>query len=220
MDHGTVTAVVNGTPFEVTTLRRDVETTGRHARVAFTEPRLVLRDLVDVVHLPVVDAAEPRRLVPRAATLRVFACATPNGYVVMPGGLTRVTSAAGDGKTIVALGYVRVEVPTEAELSLGERGVHRHDEAGPGHRGTGQLVVGEVVRDVGAEQHEPGRPGERRRAGWWGGIARLRRGTGPGGGVAFQLVAERGGERAFVAGGGSEAIEAYLNPKFVSQAGL
>src|SRR5260370_38316437 len=26
--------------------------------------------------------------------LRVFACATPNGYVVMPGGLTRVASAA------------------------------------------------------------------------------------------------------------------------------
>ncbi len=37
LDHGTVTAVVQGRPFEVTTLRRDVETTGRHARVAFTE---------------------------------------------------------------------------------------------------------------------------------------------------------------------------------------
>ncbi len=37
VDHGTVTAVVNGTPFEVTTLRRDVETMGRHARVAFTD---------------------------------------------------------------------------------------------------------------------------------------------------------------------------------------
>jgi poly(A) polymerase len=34
--HGTVTAVADGKPFEVTTLRRDVETDGRHAVVAFT----------------------------------------------------------------------------------------------------------------------------------------------------------------------------------------
>ena len=34
--HGTVTAVSAGTGFEVTALRRDVETDGRHARVAFT----------------------------------------------------------------------------------------------------------------------------------------------------------------------------------------
>jgi poly(A) polymerase len=36
LDHGTVTAVVDGKPFEVTTLRRDVETDGRHAVVAFS----------------------------------------------------------------------------------------------------------------------------------------------------------------------------------------
>lgn len=35
--HGTVTLVVAGHPFEVTTLRRDVETDGRHAEVAFTD---------------------------------------------------------------------------------------------------------------------------------------------------------------------------------------
>ena len=34
--HGTVTLVVDGKPFEVTTLRRDVETDGRHAEVAFS----------------------------------------------------------------------------------------------------------------------------------------------------------------------------------------
>ncbi len=33
--HGTVTVLVNGHPFEVTTLRRDIETDGRHATVAF-----------------------------------------------------------------------------------------------------------------------------------------------------------------------------------------
>lgn len=35
--HGTVTVVVDGRSFEVTTLRRDVETFGRHATIAFTE---------------------------------------------------------------------------------------------------------------------------------------------------------------------------------------
>ena len=35
--HGTVTAIVDKTPFEVTTLRRDVETDGRHAKVSFTD---------------------------------------------------------------------------------------------------------------------------------------------------------------------------------------
>ena len=36
IDHGTITAIVDGRPFEITTLRRDVETDGRHAVVAFT----------------------------------------------------------------------------------------------------------------------------------------------------------------------------------------
>jgi poly(A) polymerase len=37
IEHGTVTVIVDGIPFEVTTLRSDVETFGRHATVAFTE---------------------------------------------------------------------------------------------------------------------------------------------------------------------------------------
>lgn len=37
IEHGTITAVVDGKPFEVTTLRRDVETDGRRAVVAFTK---------------------------------------------------------------------------------------------------------------------------------------------------------------------------------------
>jgi len=35
IEHGTVTVVIDGRPFEVTTLRRDVETYGRKAKVAF-----------------------------------------------------------------------------------------------------------------------------------------------------------------------------------------
>jgi poly(A) polymerase len=37
LDHGTVTAVADRRGFEITTLRRDVETDGRHAVVAFTD---------------------------------------------------------------------------------------------------------------------------------------------------------------------------------------
>ena len=37
IEHGTVTVIADGRPFEVTTLRRDVETDGRHAIVAFTD---------------------------------------------------------------------------------------------------------------------------------------------------------------------------------------
>ncbi len=37
IDHGTVTAVAGGKPFEITTLRHDVETFGRRARVVFTD---------------------------------------------------------------------------------------------------------------------------------------------------------------------------------------
>jgi len=37
IEHGTVTAVVEGLPIEITTLRRDVETHGRRATVAFTD---------------------------------------------------------------------------------------------------------------------------------------------------------------------------------------
>jgi poly(A) polymerase len=36
LDHGTVTALVDGCGFEITTLRRDVVTDGRHAEVAWT----------------------------------------------------------------------------------------------------------------------------------------------------------------------------------------
>lgn len=37
LKHGTVTAVVDGQPFEITTLRRDVACHGRHAEVEFTD---------------------------------------------------------------------------------------------------------------------------------------------------------------------------------------
>ena len=35
LEHGTITVLIEGRPFEVTTLRRDVETYGRRAKVVF-----------------------------------------------------------------------------------------------------------------------------------------------------------------------------------------
>ena len=40
LEHGTVLVVMNGRAFEITTLRRDVQTDGRHAQVAWTDDRM------------------------------------------------------------------------------------------------------------------------------------------------------------------------------------
>lgn len=37
LDHGTITVVCDGTPFEITTFRKDIETDGRHAVVQFSD---------------------------------------------------------------------------------------------------------------------------------------------------------------------------------------
>ncbi|OGA70566.1 MAG: molybdopterin oxidoreductase [Betaproteobacteria bacterium RIFCSPLOWO2_12_FULL_67_28] len=54
----------------------------------------VAQEIVQLSQAPVWDRSHHRRLLARAIGLRVYACASPNGYVVMPGGLTRVASAA------------------------------------------------------------------------------------------------------------------------------
>jgi len=59
----------------------------------------VAQEIVRVSQAPVWDRSHHRRLLARGIGLRVFACASPNGYVVMPGGLTRVASA-GDARVI------------------------------------------------------------------------------------------------------------------------
>ncbi len=64
IEHGTVTAVVDGRPFEITTLRIDVETDGRRARVAYTDDWIA-------------DAAR------RDFTINTFS-ATPSGDVYDP----------------------------------------------------------------------------------------------------------------------------------------
>jgi uncharacterized circularly permuted ATP-grasp superfamily protein/uncharacterized alpha-E superfamily protein len=72
----------------------DLDERGRKRVIAMLRARpnaYVAQELVHLSQAPVWDRAHPR-LLPRSMGLRVFACASPNGYVVMPGGLTRVAS--------------------------------------------------------------------------------------------------------------------------------
>src|SRR5260221_527824 len=74
----------------------DLDERGKKRVIAMLRSRpndYVAQELVQLSQAPVWDRAHPR-LLPRSIGLRVFACATPSGYVVMPGGLTRVASAA------------------------------------------------------------------------------------------------------------------------------
>jgi uncharacterized circularly permuted ATP-grasp superfamily protein/uncharacterized alpha-E superfamily protein len=83
------------------------------ARVAARPQRYVAQEWVRVSQAPVLERGHPlkadraavlaagvgaERIAPRSVGLRVFAVATPNGYRVLPGGLTRV---AGDGESRV-----------------------------------------------------------------------------------------------------------------------
>jgi len=83
-DHGTVTAVIGKSPFEITSLRVDVETYGRHAKVAYTDDWIA-------------DAAR------RDFTINALSC-TPDGHVYdyfhgiddLGHGRIRFVGAAGD----------------------------------------------------------------------------------------------------------------------------
>ena len=73
----------------------DLDERGRKRVVGMLRSRpndYVAQEIVQLAQAPVLDRAHPR-LQARAIGLRVYACASPNGYVVMPGGLTRVASA-------------------------------------------------------------------------------------------------------------------------------
>ncbi|MBP6095299.1 MAG: circularly permuted type 2 ATP-grasp protein [Methyloversatilis sp.] len=74
---------------------QDLDRRERAALIARMRERphhYVAQELVQLSQAPVWDTQHPRRLAARAIGLRVFACASPDGYVVMPGGLTRVAS--------------------------------------------------------------------------------------------------------------------------------
>ena len=93
----------------------------------------VAQELVRVSQAPVwKDLPMPAGLGASAVGLRVFACATPNGYVVMPGGLTRV--ATGPDARVISMQrgggskdtWVMTEGPVN-RLSLLQRPTGNHD---------------------------------------------------------------------------------------------
>jgi len=61
----------------------------------------VAQELVQLSQAPVCDPGQAKRLRASAIGLRVFACASPNGYVVMPGGLTR--AATGTDARVISM---------------------------------------------------------------------------------------------------------------------
>jgi len=79
----------------------DLDERGR-ARVAAmlkARPQMyVAQELVQLSQAPVCDRAQVRA---SAIGLRVYACASPNGYVVMPGGLTR--AATGTDARVISM---------------------------------------------------------------------------------------------------------------------
>jgi uncharacterized circularly permuted ATP-grasp superfamily protein/uncharacterized alpha-E superfamily protein len=107
-----------------------------HARVAARPQRYVAQEWVHVSQAPVLErgyGAERDQLTARTVGLRVFAVATPNGYRVMPGGLTRV---AGDGDSrVIAMQrggrskdtWVLSDGPVNASFSLLSRTVSADD---------------------------------------------------------------------------------------------
>jgi uncharacterized circularly permuted ATP-grasp superfamily protein/uncharacterized alpha-E superfamily protein len=64
------------------------------ARLEANPELFVAQELVQMSQAPVLARDDGQRVEPRCVGLRVFAVATPAGYTVMPGGLTRVAGSA------------------------------------------------------------------------------------------------------------------------------
>ena len=71
------------------------------AKMRANPKNYVAQELVRLSQAPVWKPGSPSGLSARAIGLRVYACATPKGYVVMPGGLTRV--ATGSDSRIITM---------------------------------------------------------------------------------------------------------------------
>ncbi len=93
-------------------------------RVAARPQRYVAQEWVHVSEAPVLEHGRATRIAARTVGLRVFAVATPSGWHVMPGGLTRV---AADGESrVIAMQrggrskdtWVLGDAPVEATFSL------------------------------------------------------------------------------------------------------
>jgi uncharacterized circularly permuted ATP-grasp superfamily protein/uncharacterized alpha-E superfamily protein len=83
----------------------DLDERGRARVTAMLKARpqmYVAQELVQLSQAPVCDPKDPQRQLRASAIgLRVYACASPNGYVVMPGGLTR--AATGTDARVISM---------------------------------------------------------------------------------------------------------------------
>lgn len=114
---------------QFTVFGRDLTGAARTAFIARMRARpanYVAQELVHLSQVPVWRRDAPIGLNGSAMGLRVFACATPNGFVVLPGGLARV--ATGPDTRIIAMQrgggsqdtwvQARADVPVEAHKPL------------------------------------------------------------------------------------------------------
>ena len=97
----------------------------------------VAQELVRLSQAPVLNPDARGGLSARAIGLRVYACATPNGYVVMPGGLTRVATGrdariitmqrGGGSKDTWVQASQHVEVPSLRKRTITHQDLVRDD---------------------------------------------------------------------------------------------
>ena len=119
---------------------KDLDGTAREAFIAGLRANpgdFIAQEVVRLSQAPVWKGGATPGLQARAIGLRVFACATPNGYVVMPGGLTRVATGpdarvltmhmGGASKDTWVQARARVEVHRPQHRSITSENLVRED---------------------------------------------------------------------------------------------
>ncbi|MFZ2651910.1 MAG: circularly permuted type 2 ATP-grasp protein [Burkholderiaceae bacterium] len=104
-------------------------------RVALRPQRYVAQQLVHVSQAPALEHAPLDRLGARTLGLRIFAVATPQGYRVMPGGLTRIAADGNSYSITMQRGgrskdtWVLSDAPVNTSFSLLSRTITPGDMA-------------------------------------------------------------------------------------------
>ncbi|WP_254926735.1 circularly permuted type 2 ATP-grasp protein [Janthinobacterium sp. PC23-8] len=119
---------------------KDLDGAAREAFIAglrANPDNFIAQEVVRLSQAPVWKGGAASGLQARAIGLRVFACATPNGYVVMPGGLTRVATGhdarvltmhmGGASKDTWVQARARVEVHRPQHRSITSENLVRED---------------------------------------------------------------------------------------------
>ena len=101
-----------------------IEREALRERVSLRPQRYVAQEWVQVSQAPVIERGVGHRLAARTVGLRMFAVATPEGYRVMPGGLTRVAADGNSYSITMQRGgrskdtWVLSDQPVNASFSL------------------------------------------------------------------------------------------------------